>query len=310
MARLREVATEEELVALRGKMSAHLPLSVGVHGFLDVILKCQVLPFGDSRVYAPAGKEAPTLAVVAPSCSQRYIQSMTIFWDADKEDDGEVVRLLKTLPGWDWSAPAYYRVTPLPVFTKLQAFFKNGRLGNGEMWCHVMLEGPLFTIEDSDIQQPTIPEGFVLDSLRADDVSAVLSPWHYRWTESQGGLEYLLAKLPSVAIRRRQAQEPKAEAPTLGHIVSWCFLHNLCFLANTFTIPEHRRQGFGTAVALAMAQKLRQKDIPVRSVVERSNAASIRYHENLGFRRQCDMVLFIMLPLEKTLEDFISKESD
>lgn len=49
---------------------------------------------------------------------------MTIFWDADEEDDGEVVRLLKTLPGWDWSAPAYYGVTPPPVFTKVGPFLE------------------------------------------------------------------------------------------------------------------------------------------------------------------------------------------
>ncbi|XP_042861403.1 uncharacterized protein LOC122246718 isoform X2 [Penaeus japonicus] len=307
MARLREVLREEELVALRDCMGGYLPYSAGVHGFLDVTLKCQVLPFGDSKVYIPEGSQFSTLVVVAPSCSQTYIQNITVFWDTEKEDDENVIRLLKTVPGWDWTAPVYYRVTPLSVFAKLQTYLKNERLGNGGMWCQMVIKGPLFTIEDSDIRQMKIPEGFSLDSLRPEDAPAVISPWHYSWTESHQGVELLLARLPSVAIRH--GSEAASKAPVGGRLVSWCSLHNLCFLGNAFTVPGHRRKGLGTAVALAMVQKLRQKGIPVRSIVERSNTASVRFHESLGFKERCDMVLFIMLPRGKTLEDFIPKKT-
>lgn len=56
-----------------------------------------------------------------------------------------------------------------------------------------------------------------------------------------------------------------------------------------------------------MAEKLRQKDVPV---VERPDAASIRRHGNLGFRRRCDAVLFVTLPLGGTLEGLVPAEGD
>lgn len=52
------------------------------------------------------------------------MQSVTIFWDTENEDDEDVVRMLKTLPHWDWSAPTYFRVSPTAIYNKVYIFFE------------------------------------------------------------------------------------------------------------------------------------------------------------------------------------------
>lgn len=52
------------------------------------------------------------------------MQSVTIFWDTENEDDEDVVRMLRTLPHWDWSAPTYFRVSPTAIYNKVYIFFE------------------------------------------------------------------------------------------------------------------------------------------------------------------------------------------
>ncbi|XP_037781634.1 uncharacterized protein LOC119578003 isoform X2 [Penaeus monodon] len=122
-----------------------------VRGFLDVLILVQQKL--DNKVYVPEGSRASSLIVVTPSCSQEHIQNLTLFWDTKEEDDEEVVRLLKTLPGWDWSAPVYFRVHPVAIYTKIQELKKNGRLGNEQMWSHKVFDGSLYSLDTSKLQQ-------------------------------------------------------------------------------------------------------------------------------------------------------------
>nr|XP_027222033.1 uncharacterized protein LOC113814198 isoform X6 [Penaeus vannamei] len=308
MATLRQVSRDEELEALRDKMTQYLPFSAGIHGYVEVILKCQLQQILDVKVYIPDAPQQPSsLALVTPSCSQPNIQSVTIFWDTEKEDDEDVVRMLKTLPHWDWSAPTYFKFSPTAVYNKLQQFMTDGMLTIGQMWCYKIIHGHLFAMDNPDAPHFKIPEGFSIDSLQPEDIPTIVSQWNSRRLETQAGLESLVAKLPSVAIRSRQAdgnEDPTRQDATGSSLVAWSFLYHVGILANIFTMPEHRRRGLGRAVALTMVEKLRQKKLPVRSVVDGSNGVSIRYHEKLGFRKQCDVKVFLMLPVGKTMEDY------
>ncbi|XP_069983880.1 uncharacterized protein [Penaeus vannamei] len=304
MATLRQVSRDEELEALRDKMTQYLPFSAGIHGFIEVILKCQLQQILDVKVYIPDAPQPSSLAVVTPSSSQKNMQSVTIFWDTENEDDEDVVRMLKTLPHWDWSAPTYFRVSPTAIYNKLQKYMKDGALTTKQMWCYMALDGHLFSLDNSKVPQFEIPEGFSIDSLRPEDLPTVVSEWKYKWTETQAGLESLVAKLPSVAIRRNQANGKKDSASQDSPPVSWSFLYHIGFLGNTFTVPEHRRRGLGTAVTLAMAESLRQKKLPVRSIVDSSNGASITYHRKLGFEKLCDVKIIVTLPSGKTIDDY------
>ncbi|XP_069990686.1 uncharacterized protein [Penaeus vannamei] len=69
MATLRQVLGEEELEALRDKMTQYLPYSAGVHGLIEVILKCQLQEILDAKVYIPDAFQLSSLALVTPSCS-------------------------------------------------------------------------------------------------------------------------------------------------------------------------------------------------------------------------------------------------
>ncbi|XP_047481265.1 uncharacterized protein LOC125033635 [Penaeus chinensis] len=304
MTRLREVSEKRDLVALRDKMIQYLPHSAGVRGFLDVLILVQQKL--DNKVYVPEGSRVSSLIVVTPSCSQEHIQNLTLFWDTKEEDDEEVVHLLKTLPDWNWSAPVYFRVHPVAICTKIQELKKNGRLGNEQMWSHKVFDGSLYCLDASKLQQIKIPEDFYIDTLRAEDGPTVASCWEYNWTESQKGLESIITNQPSVAIRKRVLEEKGLSGPPVGsRLVAWSLLYRHGFLGNTFTIPEYRRRGLGTASTLAMAETLRQLDITVRIMANHTNTASISYHKSLGFEKQCDMISFIMLPNGKTLQDFI-----
>lgn len=99
-----------------------------------------------------------------------------------------------------------------------------------------------------------------------------------------------MTKLPSVAIRRNQAKNDSAPVHSTGcTLVAYTYLNLIGTLTNIFTIPDCRCHGLGRAVALAMAQKLLQKKLPVRSVGDSSNSIAISYHQTLGFKKQCDV---------------------
>ncbi|XP_027222027.2 uncharacterized protein [Penaeus vannamei] len=303
---LRRVSGEE-LEALRDKMTRYLPYSAGIHGFIEMMLKCQLQQILDVKVYIPDAPEPSSLALVTPSCSQPNIQSVTIFWDTEKEDDEDVVRMLRTLPHWDWSAPTYFKFSPTAVYNKLQQYMADGRLTTAQMCCHKIIDGHLFSLDNPDVPHFKVPEGFSIDSLQPEDIPTIVSRWKSRWHETQVGLESLMAKLPSVAIRSRQTSgndDSASKQSTERTLVAYSYLYHIGMLANIFTMPEHRRHGLGRAVALTMVEKLRQKKLPVRSVVDGSNGVSIRYHEDLGFRKQCDVKIFLMLPVGKTMEDY------
>ncbi|XP_063589752.1 uncharacterized protein LOC134766752 [Penaeus indicus] len=306
MKTLRQVSGEE-LEALRDRMTQYLPYSAGIHGFIEMMLKCQLQQILDVKVYIPDAPQPSSLALVTPSCSQPNIQSVTIFWDTEEEEDEDVVRMLKTLPHWDWFAPIYFKFCPTAVYNKLQQFMTDGTLTTGQMWCYKIIHGHLFAMDSPDVPHFKIPEGFSIDSLQPEDIPTIVSQWESRRLETQRGLESLVAKLPSVAIRSHQADGNDDHAPkdtTGSSLVAWSFLYHIGILANIFTMPEHRRHGLGRAVALTMVEKLHQKKLPVRSVVDGSNGVSISYHQKLGFKKQCDVKIFLMLPVGKTMEDY------
>lgn len=56
---------------------------------------------------------------------QEHIQNLTLFWDTKEEDDEEVLRLLKTLSDWDWTAPVYFRVHPVVIYTKVSCHLES-----------------------------------------------------------------------------------------------------------------------------------------------------------------------------------------
>ncbi|XP_063612939.1 uncharacterized protein LOC134786321 [Penaeus indicus] len=306
MGTLRQVSGEE-LEALRDRMTQYLPYSAGIHGFIEMILKCQLQQILDVKVYIPDTPQPSSLVLITPSCSQPNIQSVTIFWDTEEEEDKDVVRMLKTLPQWDWSAPIYFRLNPTAVYNKLQQYMTDGMLTTAQMRCHKIIDGHLFSLDSPDVPHFKIPEGFSINSLQPEDIPIVISQWESKWYETQAGLESLLTKLPSVAIRSHQtngSDESASEHSTERSLVAFSYLYHIGLLANIFTMPEHRRRGLGRAVALTMVEKLRQKKLPVRSVVDGSNGVSISYHQKLGFKKQCNMKIFLMLPVGKTMEDY------
>lgn len=67
---------------------------------------------------------------------QPDIQSVTIFWDTEEEDDEDVVRMLKTLPHWDWSAPTYFRLNPTAVYNKVSSSLRKSTVLFRKLWLY------------------------------------------------------------------------------------------------------------------------------------------------------------------------------
>lgn len=62
--------------------------------------------------------------------------------------------------------------------------------------------------------------GFLKDfrsSLQPEDIPTIVLEWSYKWSEAQAGLESLVTKLPSVAIRRNQAKNDSAPVHSTGY---------------------------------------------------------------------------------------------
>ncbi|KAF4089984.1 hypothetical protein AMELA_G00044450 [Ameiurus melas] len=68
-----------------------------------------------------------------------------------------------------------------------------------------------------------------------------------------------------------------------GRPVSWLLTYSNCAMGMGYTLPEHRRKGYGKALVTIMAKKLHSEGYPVYCFVEEGNQPSYRLSKSLGF---------------------------
>ena len=132
-------------------------------------------------------------------------------------------------------------------------------------------------------------------NLKEENASVVWTHWEANYFDSVDGVKHDIAHFPSVSIHKSATDSVKSR----GKLVSWIRLTKYGWIGNIFTEPQHRRQGLASKATLVLAHQLMQKSILAFDVIEKNNTASMKFHEALGFKRQCDFYTLELLPVDQ-----------
>nr|XP_040239532.2 uncharacterized protein LOC120959876 isoform X1 [Anopheles coluzzii] len=127
---------------------------------------------------------------------------------------------------------------------------------------------------ECDALQLSVPAGFELKALSADDASTANDVWPNR---HQGSLFFL---------QRLAAWNPNAglyECAT-GKLVAWCFRLQAGPLGALQVDEEYKRRGFGTVVAIAVAKQIANLGQDCFALVNAANVPSKKMFERIGFK--------------------------
>ena len=81
------------------------------------------------------------------------------------------------------------------------------------------------------------------------------------------------------------SDQPSLQADEGDELVAYCCKKYLGDIGYTHTKSSFRRQGFGSAVTLAVANQMFQSDQPIFVYVEHENDAAVHFHESIGFKK-------------------------
>ena len=139
---------------------------------------------------------------------------------------------------------------------------------------------------ECDALQLSVPEGFELKALSADDASTANDVWPNR---HQGSLFFL---------QRLAAWNPNAglyECAT-GKLVAWCFRLQAGPLGALQVDEEYKRRGFGTVVAIAVAKQIANLGQDCFALVNAANVPSKKMFERIGFKHDGEAYWVRTLP--------------
>ncbi|KAG7166232.1 uncharacterized protein LOC121869617 [Homarus americanus] len=304
---LREV-NPEELPQLLKCLAKYLPHSVTVHGVVNMHLRYQMT---EHRIFTPSQSSSTfvltTMNAESTSKDDKK-QSVSLFWDTEKEEEETVAELLSSAPVIDWTQPVFFFACAQHLLSKVEEMKRSGRVGVGRLMPRPMIPSHLFTITRDKLpaHTPRLPEGFRLGPINTRHAQHLCSHWEYRRLSTLENYTRVLATLPGYAVYPTQGEgeaagyslsgaeterdsgasgEGECEAPP----VAWAHLSQVNTISNVFTLEGYRRLGLGGAATLALAAHLLQEEHRVSSYVNDYNYASIKFHEHLGFTKECPL---------------------
>jgi len=68
-----------------------------------------------------------------------------------------------------------------------------------------------------------------------------------------------------------------------------------CRVVDLTLLPEHRRRGVGSRVFGEIVAEADRRGVPVRTTVERTNAASLAFHAELGFEAVAEDQVYLAM---------------
>ncbi|MPC24258.1 hypothetical protein E2C01_017337 [Portunus trituberculatus] len=144
-----------------------------------------------------------------------------------------------------------------------------------------------------------LPE-YQVSNLKEEDVSVIWKNWQFSSLSSENSLRDDIINFPSVGIRKRNlidssTEELQEEAQET--LVSWIRTSKYGFMGSTFTLPQYRRRGLAGTATLILTRQLMQEGLLPAVMIEKNNTASISFHGDLGFVRQCALSMVALLPV-------------
>ena len=145
-----------------------------------------------------------------------------------------------------------------------------------------------------------------MSSLNEDEASTVWTNWDFNFLDCEDNIRQDIVHFPSIGIRERSHTDSAGSLQEAAKetLVSWVRTTKIGWMGNTFTLPHHRRRGLASMATLALAHQMLQEGLLAFVVIEDTNTVSIKFHEGLGFKRQCGICMVVLVPAETNGQDY------
>ncbi|XP_045117082.1 uncharacterized protein LOC123507875 [Portunus trituberculatus] len=197
--------------------------------------------------------------------------------------------------------PAAPRPSSLTIIvpTGLQS---QASIGGQQVQVQTTFQGNLYSLQvPATLGKELLPK-YQVTSLREEDALQVWTNWEFNDLDSVDNMSNDITRFPSVGIREHNPEDGVSllEKKTEKTLVSWVHLSKPGWIGNTFTMPQHRRKGLAGVATLTLACKVLQEGLLPFVFIGNHNIASIKFHEALGFKRQCEAYTVKVVPAEAT----------
>ncbi|MPC44652.1 hypothetical protein E2C01_038330 [Portunus trituberculatus] len=299
---------ETELHALKERLARHLPHSLPVsntdsltpqqvvYGCVSLAVRYGLHSLQPASILVPAAPRPSSLTIIVPTGGPQCIE---VFWSTEEHTPQEMAHYLSCIPHLDWSQPVYILSLLSALLPSLQS---QASIGGQQVQVQTTFQGNLYSLQvPATLGKELLPK-YQVTSLREEDALQVWTNWEFNDLDSVDNMSNDITRFPSVGIREHNPEDGVSllEKKTEKTLVSWVHLSKPGWIGNTFTMPQHRRKGLAGVATLTLACKVLQEGLLPFVFIGNHNIASIKFHEALGFKRQCEAYTVKVVPAEAT----------
>lgn len=284
---LRQVR-EDELKPLKERLACHLPHSAPVYSAVSLAAHYGLHTMRPASILVPNSPRPSCFTVISPESSGAR-QIILMFWSLEEHTAEDVAHHLSHIPDLDWSQPVMLRTLPAILLPSLQSVVS---VGGRRVRHQTKFPVHLFNTQSPVLLDTELPPVYYVTRLWGKDTSTIWTHWKFKELESEDNVKDDITHFPCVGIRECGSSlvEPQET------LVSWIRTNKEGSMSSTFTLPQHRRRGLASVATVVLARELLQEGLVAYVAIEDDNIASIKFHEGLGFRRQCASVCAVLLP--------------
>uniref|UniRef100_A0A0B6ZAY4 Glycine N-acyltransferase-like protein n=1 Tax=Arion vulgaris TaxID=1028688 RepID=A0A0B6ZAY4_9EUPU len=200
--------------------------------------------------------------------------------------------MLLTWPGFiDWSQPCIFEMLSIDNANIVDKICRiNGSIDPFPRKLHCT-----FVVADpGDVELRPVPAGLHLRSLDpVNDPYIVMSTWKHSRKYADDFVRALVKCFPSVGLFDKDdncvGYELGLQDETVGLL---------------YVMPEARGQGLAKVIISQLAHKYFEIGLPTSAVVISGNEASLKLHQNLGFKVVCELEFVLHVPHDKFNGEF------
>ncbi|CAL4185648.1 unnamed protein product [Meganyctiphanes norvegica] len=261
-------------------LKPRFPKYSAIYGLVDMHIRYNIFEGTPTMFFIPTDNNLSSLTVVYPVCERQDKagpQMITLHWDVDNELDTDIQGYLSSLPDINWDKPVSISGTSTIVLDKIKHILESSELCGEINSMTIVYDGDIYSSEEVPLEI-VAPDGYVLGQLKPEHVTYVNKMFGNPLGESDDSIRTQFTKFPGVALYKLSDDGIEDPLP-----VSWTAVRSNGLIGRTFTLPEYRRSGFATLVIGQLKNKILNAGFIPKLGISRSNSASIKMNEKLGF---------------------------